>query len=345
MKINWDEIESIGKTSLGNDKKIYAEHLPKTNKGIKWTKAVGQCFYVLYDNIEYIVKIKNYLGNRRFIIDLVGEDYNEIEFEINGNNLKNAKIGKLIRNIYVNKKIHNRQLIIDSIGEDNAKTYTCSQNVKIPIKCPHCSIVTDATIHHITHDSFFCPHCTSGTSYPERLMRETLKELGLEYKAQYMIKGYNYRYDFYIPSLNMILETHGEQHYLKDGEIGLYGTISHDELNDIEKQNVALAFGILNYYQIDCRKSELEWCKKHFIEALGSHVDISVITENGWKEIGLRAENKHTALGEVCKIYNEIGSKYKTVVDFWKDNFPELTRKEVNDYLIKGSKLGICNYK
>ena len=101
----------------------------------------------------------------------------------------------------------------------------------------------------------------------------------------------------------------------------------------------------MNYYQIDCRKSELEWCKKHFIEALGSHVDISVITENGWKEIGLRAENKHTALGEVCKIYNEIGSKYKTVIDFWKDNFPELTRKEVNDYLIKGSKLGICNYK
>ena len=133
MKINWDEIEPIGKTSLGNDKKIYAELLPQTSKGIKWTKAVGECFYVLYDNIEYIVKIKNYLGNRRFIIDLVGEDYNEIEFEINGNNLKNAKIGKLIRNIYVNKKIHNRQLIIDSIGEDNAKTYTCSQNIKIPI--------------------------------------------------------------------------------------------------------------------------------------------------------------------------------------------------------------------
>lgn len=345
MYINWDKIESVGKTTLGNDKKIYVEHLQKSSKGIKWTKSVGECIYVLYDNIEYTVKIKDYLSNRKFVIDLVGDDYNEIGFEISGSNLCKAKIGKLIRNIYVNKTVPNRQLIIDSIGENEAKNYTCSQNVKIPIKCPHCGILTDATIHHIVHDSFFCPHCTQGASYPERLMREVLKELKLEYKAQYIIKGYSYRYDFYIPKFNMILETHGEQHYVNMGERGIHGIPSKDKENDVEKERIALESGITYYYQIDCRKSELEWCKKYFIKVLSNHIDINVITESMWKEIGLRAEKRHTALGEVCKKYNEIGHKYKTVVDFWKNNFPELTRKEVNDYLIRGSKLGICTYK
>lgn len=345
MKINWDEIESVGKTTLGNDKKIYVDHLPKESNRIKWTKSVGKYVYVLYDNIEYTIKIEEYLGNRKFIIDLVGNDYNEIGFEIGGNNLSKAKIGRLIRNIYVNKTIPNRQLIIDSIGENEAKHHTCSQGIKIPIKCPHCGVETKAAICNIVSNGFFCPHCTQGISYSERLMRELLKELKLEYKTQYIIKGYNYRYDFYIPKYNMILETHGEQHYVENGERGIYGIPSYDKENDMEKERIALESGITYYYQIDCRKSELEWCKKYFIKALSNHIDIDVITENMWKEIGLRAEKRHTALGEVCKKYNEIGHKYKTVVDFWKDNFPELTRKEVNDYLIKGSKLGICTYK
>ena len=78
MYINWDKIESAGKTTLGNDKKIYVDHLPKESNRVKWTKSVGKYIYVLYDNVEYTIKIKEYLGNRKFIIDLVGNNYNEI---------------------------------------------------------------------------------------------------------------------------------------------------------------------------------------------------------------------------------------------------------------------------
>ena len=348
MKIDWGKIEPCGKTTLGNDKKIYLEHLPHSTKGVQWKKAVGMNVYALYDNKEYTITIKEYMGNRKLIIDLVGNEYNEIDFIISDNNLYKCKIGKLIRNIYVNKTIPNRNIIIDSIGENEAKKYTAGQGVRIDIKCPHCKLtIKNTSINSVTYNLYTCPYCTSGISYPERLMRETLKELKLEYKMQYKIKGYNFRYDFYLPKYNTILETHGCQHYVEVGERGIHGQISNDKDNDAAKEQAALEYGIEkdNYHQIDCRKSELEWCKLHFIQALKQYSDIDKLTEEQWNDIGVRAERKYSSLVDVCNTYNKMKDKFTTVVNFQKDYFPELTRKEVNDMLIKGSDLGICDYK
>ena len=347
MKIDWSKVEPCGKTTLGNDKKIYLEHLPHSAKGVQWKKTIGMNIYALYDNKEYTIKIKGITEERVLIIDLVGDDYNEIGFEIANNNIKKCKIGRLIRNIYVNKTIPNRQLIIDSIGEEEAKKHTCSQGVRIPIVCPNCGLVTNLAIHNITSNGFTCKYCTSGISYPERLMRETLNELKIDYKMQYKIEGYSFRYDFYLKDFNAILETHGCQHYVEVGEKGIHGQISRDKDNDVAKEQAALEYGIkkCNYHQIDCRKSELEWCRLHFIEALKQYSDIDKLTEEQWSEIGVRAERKYSSLVEVCNTYNKTKDNFTTVVNFHKEYFPELTRKEVNDMLCKGSDLGICDYK
>mgnify|MGYP003288786035 CR=1 FL=1 len=347
MKIDWDKIEPCGKTTLGNDKKIYLDHLPHSAKGVQWKLTVGMELYVLYDNKEYTIKVKECRDNRKLVIDLIGDDYNEIDFIISDNNLYKCKIGRLIRNIYVNKTIPNRQLIIDSIGEEEAKKHTCSQGVRIPIKCPNCGLTTYLAIHNITGSGFTCKYCTSGISYPERLMRETLKELKIEYKMQYKIKDYNFRYDFYLKKHNAILETHGIQHYVEVGEKGIHGQISKDKENDAEKERVALENGIAknNYHQIDCRKSELEWCKQHFIKALKQYSNIEGLTDEQWNNIGARAERKYSSLVDVCNTYNKTKDSFTTVINFQKDYFPELRRKEVNDMLVKGSDLGICDYK
>ena len=178
-------------------------------------------------------------------------------------------------------------------------------------------------------------------------MRETLNELKIDYKMQYKIEGYSFRYDFYLKDFNAILETHGCQHYVEVGEKGIHGQISRDKDNDIAKEQAALENEIKkdNYHQIDCRKSELEWCKLHFIEALKQYSCIDKLTEEQWSEIGIRAERKYSSLVEVCNTYNETKDSFTTVVNFHKEYFPELTRKEVNDMLCKGSDLGICDYK
>ena len=83
----------------------------------------------------------------------------------------------------------------------------------------------------------------------------------------------------------------------------------------------------------------------HFIQALKQYSDIDKLTEEQWNDIGVRAERKYSSLVDVCNTYNKMKDKFTTVVNFQKDYFPELTRKEVNDMLIKGSDLGICDYK
>ena len=63
MKIDWGKIEPCGKTTLGNDKKIYLEHLPKGGKQIKWSDCIGMEIYSLYDNMEYTIKIKDRIND------------------------------------------------------------------------------------------------------------------------------------------------------------------------------------------------------------------------------------------------------------------------------------------
>ena len=347
MKIDWEKIEPCGKTTLGNDKKIYLEHLPKGGKQIKWSDCIGMEIYSLYDNMEYTIKIKDRLEDGTFIIDLVGDNYNEIGFAIARNNLYRCKIGRLIRNIYVNKTIPNRQLIIDSIGEEEAKKYTYSQGVKIPIKCPNCGLVTKVAIHNVVHHDFTCGYCTTGISYSERLMREVLNKLNIEYKMQYIIKGYSYRYDFYLPKFNAIIETHGEQHYVCDGERGMFGRPSNDKENDKNKMDTAVANGIksCDYHQVDCRESNITWCRPYIIEALKHYSDIEKFDEDEWNDIAAKAERKYSSLVEVCKTYDENKETFTTVKDFQEKFFPELKRREVNGYLVKGEELGICTYR
>lgn len=67
-----------------------------------------------------------------------------------------------------------------------------------------------------------------------------------------------YRYDFYIPSINCIIETHGKQHY-EESPRGR--SLSEEEKNDYNKQKIALENG-MKFIVIDCRKSNREFIKK-----------------------------------------------------------------------------------
>ena len=61
------------------------------------------------------------------------------------------------------------------------------------------------------HKNVFCPKCTE--SKGEKIIREWLETNQIEHFTQYKLSNKRWRYDFYIPSENLIVEVQGLQHY------------------------------------------------------------------------------------------------------------------------------------
>lgn len=65
-----------------------------------------------------------------------------------------------------------------------------------------------------------CPLCNE--SKGEIAVENVLKKYGINYIREYRIKPYLYRYDFYIPELDIYIEFNGEQHYKPVDSFGGY---------------------------------------------------------------------------------------------------------------------------
>lgn len=119
-----------------------------------------------------------------------------------------------------------------------------------------------------------CPSCSSRMSLPERFCFNLLKELDLKFETEKVFDwAYRKRYDFYIPSLNMIIETHGAQHYKE-----VYWR-KLDEQNQVDKykKSIAMENGILYYEEIDCRNSTEKWLTDNMTRSLSKYFNLNHI--------------------------------------------------------------------
>ena len=136
-----------------------------------------------------------------------------------------------------------------------------SQKV-VKMRCPFCGQVQNKKIINIKKEGFTCDFCSCKyISKPERLMSYVLSKNNIDYIKQYNIKGEKYRYDFYLPLYDIIIETHGGQHY---GKANFHGKVSNCEdvhENDISKWMYAeLKMGKkLKYVIVDCRYSDFNY--------------------------------------------------------------------------------------
>ena len=138
-------------------------------------------------------------------------------------------------------------------GYEEAKQYMANSNKKILMKCPDCGNTKMIKIYQLkqTH-SISCP-CNDGFSFPEKFFLSLLNQTNLEYEFQkkfdwcifynpYKNKKMTGRYDFYIKSLNLIIETDGGWHK-KDNKLS--GQSKEESLFiDNEKDKLALINGI-----------------------------------------------------------------------------------------------------
>lgn len=163
-----------------------------------------------------------------------------------------------------------------------------------------------------------------------------MKNIKIKYRSNLNIyilmkKMKNYRYDFYIPSLNIIIETHGLQHYKNTK--GSWKSLDEEKNNDNRKKELALSNGIEKYIIIDCRHSELEWLKNNIIKELK---DIFILDNINWEYSYDNCLN--SKITQAWNLWNQgFGVKYISIE-------LNVSMSSVRNYLKRGNNFKMCNY-
>lgn len=147
------------------------------------------------------------------------------------------------------------------VDVEEAKTLAPFTNKNVLFKCPNCGKEKYLKPMNLLKQGLACPYCSKGTSYPELFMMAYLEVKGIKYEYQKVFQDLpNRRFDFYLPELNKIIETHGEQHFYTTKSSVWKDTYIKTKQSDEEKRLHCHSKGI-SLIEIDCRKSTFEFIK------------------------------------------------------------------------------------
>ena len=211
---------------------------------------------------------------------------------------------------------------------------TYGTHKKIDFKCPHCSSLKKCRPNHVLdiNGKYKCSVCGDGISYPEKFMASVLEQLNIEYIYQLTHTYYdwigNYRYDFYVPSKNLIIEMNGLQHYCSSNCWNSKMNNSDDIKYELAKNN-----GIKNFVYVDARYSKFDYVKNNIIQSLSYYFDLSNID---WERCG---ENANKSL--MIEICNYVTNNKNFDINILCENF-NLSSSTVLSYVKEGAKLGLC---
>lgn len=187
---------------------------------------------------------------------------NEV-FERSHVDLKINKISPYItgRKVWEGNSLYNESGLLPFLkNPEDAKKYTRGSQYFIECKCPNCGKEKELRVYSLVTQGFVCSYCTTGMRYPERLMLSLFEMNGIEVETQkkYTALG-NLRMDFYIPSLDWVVETHGAQHYRPQNDTSSwYGAYEKTVASDTRKKEYCVRHGI-KYTEVNCLKSELSY--------------------------------------------------------------------------------------
>lgn len=233
-----------------------------------------------------------------------------------------------------------RWMVDLGVTEYDAKHNLPRSGKKITVKCPHCGEMKHITPNNLyTKRSISCQKCSDGIKYPEKFMMGVLNQLGVEYTSQLTKKDFkwcsNKKYDFYVPILNAIIETHGRQHY--EEVKGFKRTLEEEQENDRIKKELALNNNISEYIVIDCRNSNMEWIRDSILNSeLANIFDLSKID---WLEC-----EKFALSNRIRVVADEWNNRAETDTTVTIAKRLNLARSTVNKYLSRANDLEWCTY-
>ena len=227
------------------------------------------------------------------------------------------------------------------VSEEDAKRCIKSSRENIEVICPNCKRKMTRKISNISRCKSIGCSCSDSISYSEKFITSMLSQLRIKFQVQLSNITFNwcnkYRYDFYLPEYNCIIETHGIQHYKYTG---LNRTLEEEQENDKIKRELALNNSIKNYIVLDCRESDMKWIKNSVLNSkLNELLDLSNIDWNKCEEFALG-----NLVKEICEYWNN-KKDWETTQTIAEDNEWGISaRGTIRDYLKKGTKYGWCNY-
>lgn len=283
---------------------------------------------------EYSYNIKNYdIHCNSCGYDSIGIEEKALK--------KNAMCKCCVGAVFVEGKNDVATIYPDSIkyfqgGIEEAKMYQRGSQKRIYPICPICGRVSNKKhiVANIARKGFSCI-CSDGFSYPEKFMYNILEQLDIDFIWQASKANLNwikcdYRYDFYVPKYNLIIETDGKQHK----EDAWNNNAIDIRENDKNKEIYARKNGNVVFVRIDCSLSNEKYIKNSILNSeLKKIFDLDGINFSKANEFALhnsllievanyKKENPLATNGEISKLF-----KISTVT--------------VRRYLLKGVELGI----
>lgn len=226
-------------------------------------------------------------------------------------------------------------------GYNEAKKYNMWSHTSKYFVCPDCGRIRNKKIPIkilYTKKSIGCS-CKDGYSYPNKFMLELLKQLNIEFETEYSPRWISpRRYDFYIPSKNLIIEMdgnlgHGHTAFGKD-------RFDQKELNrcieiDKIKDEMAIQHN-LEIKRVDCRISSMEYIRDNIIKA-------NIFTDEELKII-LFEKCAEYAVNNLVKMVCDSYEKEKITDTKILADMYNIARTTVINYLHQGNEFGWCNY-
>ena len=231
--------------------------------------------------------------------------------------------------------------LIEYLKYKNDKEISYGSGKIITTICPNCKYEKNLPIRNLWSKGFSCPKCGDKIPYPEKYMYNLLEQLNIDFISQLTKSKYkwceDYKYDFYIPLITSIIETHGMQHYKES--TGNWKNEGIDKLqeNDKLKKQLAIKNGIKedNYIVIDCRYSNLEFIKNNILNSkLNELFDLSNIDWNKCHEFACSSRIK-----ESCVLWNKGIRSTREIGKIMKLYYTTIIK-----YLKYGAELGWCDY-
>lgn len=219
---------------------------------------------------------------------------------------------------------------------------------KVDMVCPYCKQIKKMEISNLVHFGFSCDFCSENKSIGERFFSEVLRCNGIKFIFDKTFEWSDRkRYDFYLPDFNMIIETHGAQHY--NGAFEHIGGRNLDEEieNDTYKYKMAKVHGIDKYVILDFRNSDFDFMLNSIAnnqllkDILKESTDYVLCFE---KALCMKSNFKRT-----IEIFNDLYNQNNNPENFYlyvKDICKTLgiTKTTVRNYLRKGTEVGLCQY-
>ena len=221
-------------------------------------------------------------------------------------------------------------------GEYEASLYTKSSRNKINPICPFCNTVLNKkmSIDQIYRQKSIGCICGDKNSYPNKFMYRLLQIKNINFMREWSPKWISpKRYDFYIPSMKLIIEMDGGIGH--GNPIKSFGITTEESLENDKFKDSMAAKHSLNVLRVDSRKSSKEYIGTQCKNILSKYINI---TDDDLIECDKFATNNIAK--KVCEYY--MANKQSSIRDIVrKFGFSNVT---IQKWLKNGVGLGWCDY-